>query len=198
MQRSNHHEVSKTIKGPEITARTHRKLPPSIVDSHGGLASRIAGLFFWFVQRPHLQNRLITQILTYSHKKGCPFHLFNVSNTSRVIVVLLMSRERADDFEGGIADVDMTGRGAEKYAIRARRYSSYICTLHNVKRLVQSAPGLEVQTSKSGRGGVFSAASGALTGVTVKKLKDFHCRHRISNRSSSKMEYVYILKSMPS
>lgn len=139
-------------------------------------------LFFWFVQRPHLQNRLITQILAHSHEKGCPLHLFNVSDTTRVIVVLLMGWEGADNFEGGIADVDMTGGSAKKYAIRARRYSSYICTLHNVKRFVRVQSGVgEVQTSKSGRGGALSAASGALTGVTVKKLKDFHYRHRISN-----------------
>lgn len=50
-----------------------------------------------------------------------------------------------------------------------------------LKGFFWGAPGLEVQTSKSGRGGALSAASGAFTGVTVKKLKDFHCRHRISN-----------------
>lgn len=95
----------------------------------------MACLFFWFVQRPHLQNRLITQILAHSHKEGCPLNLFNVSDTPRVIVVLLMGREGADNFERGIADVDMTGGSAKKYAIRARRYSSYICTLRNVKML---------------------------------------------------------------
>lgn len=93
-----------------------------------------------------------------------------------------MGREGADNFEGGIANVDMTSGSAKEYAIRARRYSSYICTLHNVKKFARGKYGVrEVQTSKSGRGGALSAASGALTGVTVKKLKDFHYRHKISN-----------------
>lgn len=50
---------------------------------------------------------------------------------------------------------------------------------------------MEVQTSKGGRGGVLSLASGALTGVTVKKLKDFHCRYRISDWASSGRRRVY-------
>lgn len=85
MQRSNHRTISQTAKapvGPEIIVRTNRKLPPSVIDGQGGLASWVTGFFFWFVQRPHLQNGLIAQILAHSHKKGCPLHLFDVSDTT--------------------------------------------------------------------------------------------------------------------
>lgn len=99
---------------------TNRKLPPSVIDVHGGLTSWVAGFFFWFIQRPHFQNGLITQVLAHSHKKGCPLYLFNVPDTTRVVVVLLMGWEGADDFEGGIANVDMASGSAKKDVIRAR------------------------------------------------------------------------------
>lgn len=98
-----------------------------------------------------------------------------------------MGREGTNDLKGRVADVDMAGGGAKEDAVGARSYSGYVGTLHIVSRLVRMplSFGREYQTSKSGRGGALSASSGALTGVTVKKLKDFHYRHRVSTKERS-------------
>jgi hypothetical protein len=101
-----------------------------------------------------------------------------MSDTPRVVIIVFMCMKRANNLEGGVTDVDMACGSADKYTIGTRSYSSYVCTLLNVRFREACDSWIKLvgrdRTSKSGREGVLSTSSGALTGVTVKKLKDFH------------------------
>jgi hypothetical protein len=103
------------------------ELLAAIVDSEGALAARDARLLLQLVQRPHLQHRLVGQVLGDGDEQRRALDLLHVGDGAHV-----MGLERAHDLEGLRHDADGAIGAAEEDALRARDYRRDVPDLRGV------------------------------------------------------------------
>jgi hypothetical protein len=119
-----HGELGEVVEGGE---GGYGELLPSIVDGEGALAARDARLLLQLVQRPHLQHRVIGQVLGYRDEQRRALDLLHVGDGAHV-----MGLERAHDLEGLRHDADDAIGAAEEDALRPRDYRRDVPDLQGV------------------------------------------------------------------